>query len=267
MNKQVIFAGAALALIAGCSRYDRDRYNTGDTYTRSTSTGTYDNGGSTRTATQNGPYGTPQGTTLRAMDSDFLREANTGNLKEVEMARVAVRQTTNEKVRSFAQRMIDDHTKMNQELTQLAREKGLNLGEQLPQEARSDINRIGNVNGADFDRQYVKEMVQDHEKDADAFDRQARTGEDASVRSLASRCLPTIREHLRMAKDLDTNMNAPQIGQPRYNTPRGTPDSNPMNPNPSNPSGPDSPGSPANPSNPNNPGNPSEVPGTPESPR
>jgi putative membrane protein len=241
MKKQVIFAGAALALIAGCSRYDRDRYNTGDTYSRSTNT--YDNSGrSTQDNAQ--PYGTQQGNTLRAMDSDFLREANTGNLREVELGRLAVRQTTNEKVRTFAQRLIDDHTKMNQEVTELARKKGLDLGNQLPQEARSDINRLGNVNGADFDRQYIKEMVQDHEKDADAFDREARTGEDASVRSLASRSLPTIREHLRMAKDLDTNLTAPQIGQPRFNTPRGTSDGNP---------------------NPNSPGNPSE--GTPEGPK
>jgi len=66
-------------------------------------------------------------------------------------------------------------------------------------------------------------MIADHEKDADAFDRQARTGDDAGVRSLAARSLPTIREHLRMAKDLDQNMTAPMLGQPASNAPRETP--------------------------------------------
>jgi putative membrane protein len=243
MKKQVILVGGAL-LLAGCSRYDRDRYNTSDTYTRA---GTYnDNSASNRPATRDGM----QGNTLRAMDSDFLHEANTGSLKEVEMGRVAVRQTSNEKVRTFAQRMIDDHTKMSQEVVQLARTKGLDLADQLPAEARSDVNRFNSLGGADFDRQYMRAMVQDHEKDADAFDREARTGEDAGVRSLASRCLPTIREHLRMAKDLDTVMTAPQIGQLRYNTPRATPDNNPMNPNPNSPSSPDNPGGPGAPENP-----------------
>lgn len=260
MKKQVILAGAALGLIAGCSRYDKDRYNTSDTYDRGTSTSTYNNATWTDRSTtmQDG-----QRDTLRAMDSDFLREANNGNLKEIELARVAVRQTTNEKVRTFAQRLIDDHTKMNKEVTELARNKGLDLGDQPPQEARSDVNRLGNINGADFDRQYIKEMVLDHEKDADAFDREARTGEDPSVRSLASRSLPTIREHLRMAKDLDTNMNAPQIGQPRYNPAHNTPGDSPMTPG----NNPNSPNAPGNPANPNNPSNPSEAPGTPESPR
>jgi len=266
MKNQVILVGAALVL-AGCHGNDRDRYNTGDTYSRGSSNGTYNDSRTTTQSGQNGQNGTQQGNTLRAMDSDFLREANTGNLKEIELGRVAVRQANSEKVRNFGQRMIDDHTKMSQEVMQVARSKGLDLNDQLPSEARSDINRLSSVNGADFDRQYIKAMVQDHEKDADAFDREARTGDDASVRSLASRALPTIREHLRMAKDMDQNMTAPHIGQPRSNTPRSTPDNNPMNPNPNSPSGPGTPGSPANPGTPNNPSNPSEVPGTPESPR
>src|SRR5262245_13622988 len=108
MKRQAILVGAALVVAAGCSRYDRDRYSTSDTYYRGSSN---DIGGRDRLTTQNAS----QGTALRAMDSDFLREANTGNLKQVELGRVAVRQTTNEKIRSFAQRMIDDHTRMNQE--------------------------------------------------------------------------------------------------------------------------------------------------------
>jgi putative membrane protein len=259
MKKQVLLAGAALSLVVGChSSKTTDTYPSDSAYSTSRGTTTNTSTGSTgynaTTPTQN------QSQTLASSDADFLREANRGNLEEVEIARVALRQTNNEQVRTFAQRMIDDHTRMNDEVMQLARQKGLSLDSQLPSDARNDVNRFAQMNGADFDRQYIRGMVQDHQKDADAFDRTARTATDSSVRSLASRDLPTIREHLRMAKDLDQTLTAPKLGQPRYGNP-----SNPSNPTyPGSPNNPNNPSNPGQPGSPTNPGTNPDMPGTPQ---
>jgi putative membrane protein len=242
MNRQIFLVGATLLVFAGCDSWRGERASRPDPYVTPSNTSSdqqYD-----QAVNQYNPNATGQTASvqsnLRAMDADFLREAAIGNKTEIELGRVAVKQAQSDKVRDFGQRMIDDHTKMLDETTQLARSKGLSVNEQLSPSGEGDVNRFSKLSGADFDREYMRTMISDHERDVDAYDRESRTGDDASVRSLASRALPTIREHLRMARDIEQNMTAPMIGQPHYDTPRptntGTPNpSNPSNPAPDNP--------------------------------
>ena len=269
MKRQVFLVGATLLVLTGCNRW-RERNN--DAEPTVSNPTTYDRG----TYNQNYTQGAGQNAqnNLRAMDADFLLEAASGNQKEVQLGQLAVRQAENEKVRDFGQRMVADHTRMLDETKELARTKGVSLSDRLQPSAQTDVTRFGNLKGADFDREYIRAMIADHEKDADAFDREARTGDDASVRSLAARALPTIREHLRMARDIDQNMTAPMLGQPKYNAPptnvpRDNMQDNPNSPgNPRNPANPTSPDStnPANPTSPNNPDNPTNDPNNPTNP-
>jgi hypothetical protein len=127
------------------------------------------------------------------------------------------------------------------------------------------VNKFNQLNGADFDKQFIDHMVQSHQKSVDLFDRQARQGEDAQVRAFAARTLPTLRQHLQMAKDLQTQLNGSDLGTPRRtpgsNNPSTTPGTNPgTSPSgPIQPLGPNNPNNPTQPFDPNNPNQPAQT--------
>jgi putative membrane protein len=242
MSRQVALIGASLLLVAGCRN---SHWREQDPRVDSTPIPPTTNYSQNSQTSQN---------RLPAMDADFLRKAAWGNQAEVQFGRVAVERGTDEKVRTFGQRMIDDHGRMLGEIKDLASRRGMTLSDQLPAEAQADLNHLSAMSGQEFDREYVRMMVKDHQEDLDAFDREARTGVDSDVKALAARSLPTIREHLRMVNDMEVAMTAPKLGTLPHNRPPTTrPEDLPGN-------------APPMPGDPNNPERPSSLPGTPDTP-
>jgi putative membrane protein len=144
---------------------------------------------------------------LRGPDRDFAMDAARGGMAEVELGKLAVAKATNPDVRNFGQRMIDDHGKANDQLRQVASDRGLALPSDLDRKSRDEMRRLDKLSGPQFDRAYVDMMVKDHVKDVADFQREARRG-DSPVQRFASSTLPTLQEHLSMAKDLQTRVSA-----------------------------------------------------------
>ncbi len=200
------------------------------------------------------------GQALRQADQDFVKDASTLNQKEIEFGRLGQRQASNDRVREFAQKLIDDHTKAQDELTTLARTKNVQIASQLPQEHRQMVDKMNQMQGAEFDREFIKHMIQGHERAIQQFDQQSRTGEDAQLKAFAQRQLPILRSHLQTARDLQTNLEGTDLGTPRRDPNQPTQPFDPNNPNnpdrdpnfPTQPTEPRQPG--VNPSNPSNPG-------------
>jgi len=140
---------------------------------------------------------------LAKQDKNFLMEAAMGGMMEVELGRLAVAQGTSEAVKQFGQRMIDDHSKANSELTQLAQTKGLALPTELSAKHRADVTKMSKLSGAAFDRAYSKDMLSDHMKDVAAFERASTSASDTDVKEFAAKTLPTLKEHLELAKTLN----------------------------------------------------------------
>src|SRR4051812_25789702 len=126
-------------------------------------------------------------------DKDFIMEAAKGGMGEVEMGKVAGQKAKSAEVKSFGQQMVTDHTKANNELKALAKKKGITLDVKPEMENFSDT---------DFDKDYAKEMVKDHEKDVSEFEKEAKNGKDPEVKAWANKTLPTLRHHLEMAKQM-----------------------------------------------------------------
>ena len=101
----------------------------------------------------------------------------------------------------FGQRMVDDHSKAGNELKSLAAQKNVTLPTALDQQHQADVDKLSKLSGAAFDREYMSMMVKDHQEDVAEFERQAANGADPDVKSWASRTLPTLREHLKMAQE------------------------------------------------------------------
>jgi len=136
---------------------------------------------------------------MTSHDRDFIMDAAMGGLMEVELGRLATQQGASDAVKQFGQRMVDDHSKANQELMSLASSKGITLPTELDEKHRAHMTKMSSMTGADFDREYVKIMVSDHRKDVSEFEKESTRGTDADLKAFAGKTLPTLQEHLRMA--------------------------------------------------------------------
>jgi putative membrane protein len=140
-------------------------------------------------------------------DSDalggFARKAAIGGMTEVELGRLAVERASNARVKEFGQRMVNDHTSANTELRVAAREQGIVLPTELDTEHKAVVDKLSRLSGSAFDQAYMRDMVMDHEEDVAEFSRAAQSPGDSPVKSFAAKALPTLQDHLKMARDVD----------------------------------------------------------------
>jgi predicted outer membrane protein len=226
------------------------------------------------TRTQNNTTSTTQQGDMKVAsdDKNFVLKAAEAGMAEVEMGQLALQQASNEEVKRFAQRMVDDHSKANTELMQLAQSKGITLpattnsgtadnmtssgqstaistsgqqstttsqqatattgqqnartasGQQtdrtgsmatgqdstIAMKGSSDhkkmMDKMGKLSGVDFDREYIKHQVADHDKAVALFEKQSKNGKDPEVKAFAERTLPTLKEHQQMVRDLNAKV-------------------------------------------------------------
>ena len=192
--KKLLIAIATLTLVlAGC------REKAGQPQTETTGTAQVASETTTASATTTGESGGVV-TNMTDDDKEFVSKAGMGGLAEVQMGNVALQKAQNADVKAFAQRMVTDHSQANEELQQLATTKGLALPTELAGEHKDAMEHLSSLSGADFDKQYMKHMVEDHEKDVAEFDKASTTANDADVKTWAGKTLPTLRSHLEQAK-------------------------------------------------------------------
>jgi putative membrane protein len=144
---------------------------------------------------------------LGATDSKFVKEAAAGGMEEVQLGQLAVQKASNADVKNFGQHMVDDHSKANSQLQQIASQKGVTVPAKLPPSKQKDIDKLSKLNGAAFDRAYMSMMVKDHVKDVSEFQKASKNAKDADVKSFASATLPTLQDHLKMAKDINSGLS------------------------------------------------------------
>jgi putative membrane protein len=142
---------------------------------------------------------------LSSQDRNFLQDAAMGGLMEVELGRVAAQKGTSDAVKQFGQRMVDDHSKANSDLMSVASSKGITLPTTLDEKHQKELTKMSAMSGTEFDRAYSKLMLSDHTKDVSEFEKQSTKGTDADLKAFASKTLPTLQEHLQLAKTLPGN--------------------------------------------------------------
>jgi putative membrane protein len=136
-------------------------------------------------------------------DQQFVNMAATSGMAEVKLGRLAMDRSSNVEVKQFGQQLVKDHTQANQDLMKLAEKKNLKIPRNLDGRHQELIERFGKMRETDFDRQYIKQMVQDHQEAVNLFEREAKNGQDAELKTFAEKTLPTLRNHLRMAQALE----------------------------------------------------------------
>ena len=137
--------------------------------------------------------------TVSQSDKDFMNEAAQGGMAEVKLGELAQSKAQSSAVKSFGERMVTDHTKANEELGTLASKKGVTLPTDLSSEDQKLYDDLSKKSGAEFDKAYMEAMVKDHDKDVAAFEKQAKETKDKDIRDFATKTLPTLKNHEKMA--------------------------------------------------------------------
>jgi putative membrane protein len=144
---------------------------------------------------------------LAPADRQFVKKAAEGGLAEVELGKLASEKADSPDVKQFGQRMVDDHSKANDQLKQVASEKGITIPDKLSAKDAATKARLEKLSGRAFDRAYMRDMVTDHTKDVSEFRMESKNAKDPDVKNFASQTLPTLKDHLKEAKSI-----APKAG-------------------------------------------------------
>ena len=140
--------------------------------------------------------------TTKVDDKKFVKDAALGGMAEVELGKLATQKAASEAVKQFGQKMVDDHTKANDQLKEVASKENITIPDSLDSKHQSRIEKLSKLSGPDFDKAYIKDQVKDHKQDVSEFKNEANAGSDPNVKQFASNTLPILEQHLTMAKDL-----------------------------------------------------------------
>ncbi len=144
---------------------------------------------------------------LSASDKKFVMEAAVGGMEEVQLGQLAAQKASDTDVKNFGQKMVDDHSKANDQLKQVASQKGITVPSTLPASKQKEVDHLSKLSGAAFDKAYVSMMVKDHKKDVAEFKKESTKAKDSDVKSFASTTLPTLQDHLKMIEDISAKMH------------------------------------------------------------
>ena len=160
-------------------------------------TGTTGTTGTGTTGTVGAP-GTPG--TATAGDRGFVEKAAAGGMAEVKMGKLAVDKGTSPTVKQFGQKMVDDHSKANDELKTIAAKKNLPMPADVDSEHAAVYDKLSKLNGPAFDKAYIDAMVKDHDEDVKEFRKAASmSGLDPDVKAWAKKTLNVIEQHDHLA--------------------------------------------------------------------
>lgn len=153
---------------------------------------------------QSNPVGQAQAGQLNSKDYNFLVQAARIDMEEVQAGELAQKRATSQAVRDFGEHMINDHSKINKGLKEIATQKGTAVPTQLSQEQNSTLQKLGGLSGADFDKTFAQDMVKGHTHAVKDFEEASKDLSDTDLRAWSQTTLPLLQEHLRMAKNMET---------------------------------------------------------------
>ena len=143
---------------------------------------------------------------IDAAAKNFTNDAATGGIMEVELGNMAEQKAKSQGVKDFGKMMVDDHTKINNNLKDIASKKDLDLPAEITPDQRKDIDELSKKSGTDFDKAYVDMMVDDHKKDIDAFKKAEGNVSDNDIKNFITNSLPVLQKHLDAIQGIKSKM-------------------------------------------------------------
>jgi putative membrane protein len=206
----IIFIASVLALVSAVPRESSSFAQNSNSNTSARNQNSKSDRAANKNSDKNNAQGERAGAPAHSQDTSFMTDAAAAGLMEVELGRMATTQGGSDAVKQFGQRMVDDHSSANTALMQLASTKGVTLPTAIDDKQKNDMAKFSKLTGADFDKAYAKQMVSDHNKAVSLFEKESTKGTDPDLKAFATKTLPTLQEHLQMAKSLAGTSSGPK---------------------------------------------------------
>ncbi len=158
-------------------------------------------------------------------DKMFLKKAAAGGMFEVQAGQVAAQKGNTDAVKNFGQQMVTDHTRLNAAMAPLAKNLGVNPPEKLEKRDQAELDKLNELSGAEFDREYITHMVMDHRKDLHEFMIEVANTSDPELKAGVLNGQKVIRQHLMMIEQIakDQNVDVPEGHGPKAPMPPPVP--------------------------------------------
>ncbi|HEY7182685.1 MAG TPA: DUF4142 domain-containing protein [Blastocatellia bacterium] len=150
------------------------------------------------------PYASPTGSPVAVTpaEKEFITDAARGGALEVQLGNLAAQKASSEDVKRFGERMATDHSQLGQKLQQVASSLNLTPEQNLTPAQQNTVSRLEKLSGKEFDREYIRSMISDHERDIAEFQRAASKATNPDIKQFVTEALPTLQEHLKMAREI-----------------------------------------------------------------
>jgi putative membrane protein len=139
-------------------------------------------------------------------DRNFVEDMAAGGRAEVELAKLAQQKASNKQVKTFAAMLARDHTKAGDELKTVATQANIDLSTIDTEEGKDERDRLAKLSGGEFDREYIKMMVDKHEKTVNDVEGKAERSDNDHVKQWAAKTLPTLKKHLEEARQIQDTL-------------------------------------------------------------
>jgi len=200
MKKKILFPGLIFtALCIGCN-------NSGSSGTSSDSTSVKGDSAAAKTDTGSSATIEKNPSTLSKDDSGFIMSAANAGMTEVTLGNVAIKNSSNDKVKAFGELMVKDHTAAGDELKKLAAARNITVPDALSEESQKHVASMEKLHGKDFDKAYINMMVEGHGKVLKEFEDIQAKGSDAELKAFAGKTIPVIKGHLDSAKSIKASI-------------------------------------------------------------
>jgi putative membrane protein len=145
----------------------------------------------------------PDAMSAKVDDKKFAKDAALGGMAEVELGKLATEKASRDDIKQFGQKMVDEYTKANDQLKEVATKGNFPIPDALDSKHQSRIDKLSKLSGEEFDKAYVKDQLKDHQMEVRDFSDEAQSGKDPNVKAFASTMLPTLQQQLETVKDLN----------------------------------------------------------------
>ncbi|QXV66217.1 DUF4142 domain-containing protein [Mucilaginibacter sp. 21P] len=139
-------------------------------------------------------------------DAKFATDAANAGMTEVAAGKVAAEKATNAQVKEFAAMMVTDHTKVNEELMEIAKKKNITLPTAPDADHQKMLTDLSAKTGKDFDKAYVDAMVDGHKKVESMLEDASKNCKDADLMAFATKTLPAVKMHLAKIEAIQKSM-------------------------------------------------------------
>lgn len=138
-----------------------------------------------------------------AMEKMFIKKAADGGMAEVELGKMAAEKGGSQDVKDFGNRMVTDHTKINDNLKEVAGKMDVMVPTKVSAKHHMEMEKLSGLSGAEFDKTYVKAMVKDHETDLAEFQKADKTVKNPDLKKFIDDSIPVLQDHLDTIKKIE----------------------------------------------------------------